>query len=118
LQKADGTSIHNPQNIDLRDYMPTKTIAKKSPSSWTACVSAAAFRTGHTSGDLIVYLPDQKIAFTGDITVTRLPIRSFISTMQVHRQVDRSMKVIVALNAIPLCPDTVGRNRKVSCNSA
>jgi len=27
----------------------------------------------HTSGDLIIYLPDQKIAFTGDITVMRLP---------------------------------------------
>jgi glyoxylase-like metal-dependent hydrolase (beta-lactamase superfamily II) len=27
----------------------------------------------HTSGDLVVYLPDQKIVFTGDIIATQLP---------------------------------------------
>jgi len=27
----------------------------------------------HTSGDLVVYLPDEKIVFTGDIIATQLP---------------------------------------------
>ncbi|SRR6266550_236321 len=64
----------NPQNIDLRDYLPTKTVKEKESLTINGVrFELLHFAPAHTSGDLIIYLPDQKVAFTGDITVTRLP---------------------------------------------
>jgi glyoxylase-like metal-dependent hydrolase (beta-lactamase superfamily II) len=36
-------------------------------------IEALHWAPAHTSGDLVVYLPDQKIVFTGDIIATQLP---------------------------------------------
>jgi glyoxylase-like metal-dependent hydrolase (beta-lactamase superfamily II) len=64
----------NPQNIDLRDYLPTKIVKEKESLTISGVrFELLHFAPAHTSGDLIIYLPDQKIAFAGDITVTRLP---------------------------------------------
>jgi len=64
----------NPQNIDLHDYLPTKIVKKKESLTISGVrFELLHFAPAHTSGDLIIYLPDQKIAFTGDVTVTRLP---------------------------------------------
>ena len=96
----------SPQNIDLHDYIPTKTVSKKESMT----IDGVRFvllhwAPAHTSGDLIIYLPDQKIAFTGDITVMRLPYPL------IHLEDEGSsagwletMKGIVALNADTYIP--------------
>ncbi len=53
----------------LRDYLPTQTVSKPSEDMTIDGVKLRLlhFAPGHTSGDLMVYLPDQKILYTGDI---------------------------------------------------
>ena len=97
---------NNPQNIDLSGYIPTKTVAKKESMTIDGVrLVLLHWAPAHTSGDLIIYLPDQKIAFTGDITVMRLPYPL------IHLEDEgssagwvESMKGIVALNADTYIP--------------
>ena len=104
----------NPQNIDLHDYLPTKTVDKKESLKIDGVrFELLHFAPAHTSGDLVVYLPDQKIAFTGDITVTRLPYPL------IHLEDNgsslgwiESMKGIVALNADTFVPGHGGVQTK------
>jgi glyoxylase-like metal-dependent hydrolase (beta-lactamase superfamily II) len=52
----------------LKDYLPTKTVAKTEDDTIDGVhLRLMSFGPGHTSGDLMVYLPDQKILYTGDI---------------------------------------------------
>jgi cyclase len=104
----------NPQNIDLHDYLPTKTVKKKESLTIDGVrFELLHFAPAHTSGDLIIYLPDQKIAFTGDITVTRLPYPL------IHLEDNgssegwiESMKGIVALDADTFIPGHGGVQTK------
>jgi glyoxylase-like metal-dependent hydrolase (beta-lactamase superfamily II) len=104
----------NPQNIDLHDYLPTKTVDKNESLKIDGVrFELLHFAPAHTSGDLIVYLPDQKIVFTGDITVTRLPYPL------IHLEDNgsslgwiESMKGIVALNADTFVPGHGGVQTK------
>ncbi len=101
-------------NIDLRDYIPTKKIAKKDSMTIDGVrLVLLHFAPAHTSGDLIVYLPEQKIAFTGDITVARLPYPL------IHLEDEGSsagwldsMKGIVALDATVFVPGHGGTQTK------
>ena len=105
---------NNPQNIDLSGYIPTKTVAKKESMTLDGVrFELLHWAPAHTSGDLIIYLPDQKIAFTGDITVTRLPYPL------IHLEDEgssagwvESMKGIVALNADTFVPGHGGTQNK------
>jgi glyoxylase-like metal-dependent hydrolase (beta-lactamase superfamily II) len=105
---------NNPQNIDLSGYIPTKTVAKKESMTIDGVrFELLHWAPAHTSGDLIIYLPDQKIAFTGDITVTRLPYPL------IHLEDEgssagwvESMKGIVALNADTFVPGHGGTQSK------
>jgi cyclase len=104
----------SPQSVDVSGYIPTKTVAKKESMT----IDGVRFvllhwAPAHTSGDLIIYLPDQKIAFTGDITVTRLPYPL------IHLEDEgssagwiESMKGIVALNADTYVPGHGGTQTK------
>jgi glyoxylase-like metal-dependent hydrolase (beta-lactamase superfamily II) len=104
----------NPQNVDIHDYIPTKTVAKKESMTINGVRFVLLhFAPAHTSGDLIIYLPDQKIAFTGDITVARLPYPL------IHLEDEgssagwiESMKGIVALNADTYVPGHGGTQTK------
>jgi glyoxylase-like metal-dependent hydrolase (beta-lactamase superfamily II) len=52
----------------LREYLPTQTINKNEDLTVAGVrLRLLHFGPGHTSGDLMVYLPDQKIAFAGDM---------------------------------------------------
>jgi cyclase len=105
---------NNPQSVDISGYIPTKTVAKRESMT----IDGVRFvllhwAPAHTSGDLIIYLPDQKIAFTGDITVTRLPYPL------IHLEDEgssagwiESMKGIVALNADTYVPGHGGTQTK------
>jgi cyclase len=57
----------------LADYMPTRTVTRNMEDMTIEGVHLRAyhFAPAHTSGDLMVYLPDDKIMFTGDIVATQ-----------------------------------------------
>src|ERR1700694_3169461 len=57
-----------------RDYFPTKTVANDETMTLDGVrVRLLHWTAAHTSGDLVVYLPDQKIVFGGDLLVTNRP---------------------------------------------
>ena len=57
------------------DHLPTQVVAKNKENLKLDGVKVEVLHwaPAHTSGDLVVYLPDQKIVFTGDIIATQLP---------------------------------------------
>lgn len=56
-------------------HLPTQVIAKNKENLKIDGVKVQVLHwaPAHTSGDLVVYLPDEKIVFTGDIIATQLP---------------------------------------------
>ena len=53
------------------DYLPTQTYDKKDALTIDGVrVQLLHFAPAHTGGDTILYLPDQKIVFMGDIVIT------------------------------------------------
>lgn len=62
------------RNPAPQDRLPTKTIAKDETLLIEGVrVRLLHFSPAHTSGDLIVFFPDQKVVFTGDLIVTNRP---------------------------------------------
>jgi len=57
------------------DHLPTQTISKNKDSRKIDGVKVELLHwaPAHTSGDLVVYLPTEKIVFTGDIIATQMP---------------------------------------------
>ncbi len=57
------------------DHLPTQTIAKNKTSLKIdgEKIELYHWAPAHTSGDLVVYLPAEKIVFTGDIIAAQLP---------------------------------------------
>jgi len=57
------------------DHLPTQVVAKNKENLKINGVKVEVLHwaPAHTSGDLVVYLPEQKIVFTGDIIATQLP---------------------------------------------
>ena len=73
-KKEMEASLNNPQGAAPRDYMPTKTVDnKESLKIDGVSVTLLHWAPAHTSGDLVVYLPAQKIVFTGDIVAAQMP---------------------------------------------
>jgi cyclase len=69
MEASAGTRGAAPQ-----DHLPTKTIAKDETMTIDGVrVRLLHWTPAHTSGDLVVYLPDQKIVFGGDLLVTNRP---------------------------------------------
>ena len=58
-----------------RDYLPAQVVTKEKESLKIDGVNLTLLHTGraHTSGDLAIYLPDQKIVFTGDLVTSNRP---------------------------------------------
>jgi len=57
-----------PALAGLRDYLPTQTVTKSQDLTIDGLrLRLLHFANGHTSGDLMVYLPTQKILFGGDL---------------------------------------------------
>src|SRR5271165_5468039 len=57
------------------DHLPSQVISKNKESLKIEGVKVELYHwaPAHTSGDLVVYLPGEKIVFTGDIIATTLP---------------------------------------------
>jgi glyoxylase-like metal-dependent hydrolase (beta-lactamase superfamily II) len=58
-----------------KDYLPTKLVTKTRESDTIDGVKMTLIHVApaHTSGALAVYLPDQKMVFTGDLVTTNIP---------------------------------------------
>jgi cyclase len=71
MQAATST----PAGAALADHMPTRTVTKNMEDVTIDGVHLRLlhFAPAHTSGDLMVYLPDDKIMFTGDIVAAQSP---------------------------------------------
>ena len=71
MQAASNT----PAGAALADHMPTRTVTKNMEDTTIEGVHLRLlhFAPAHTSGDLMVYLPDDKIMFTGDIVAAQAP---------------------------------------------
>jgi cyclase len=62
------------RNPAPQDRLPTRTIAKEETLTLEGVrVRLLHFAPAHTSGDLAVYFPDQKVVFGGDLLVTNRP---------------------------------------------
>jgi glyoxylase-like metal-dependent hydrolase (beta-lactamase superfamily II) len=57
------------------DHLPTQAVSKNKEKLKIDGVKVEVLHwaPAHTSGDLVVYLPNEKIVFTGDIIATQLP---------------------------------------------
>jgi glyoxylase-like metal-dependent hydrolase (beta-lactamase superfamily II) len=57
------------------DHLPTQTVSKDKENLTIDGVKVELLHwaPAHTSGDLVIYLPDQQIVFTGDIIAVQLP---------------------------------------------
>jgi len=72
-KKEIEESLNGPDAAPL-DYLPTKTVDKQESLTIDGVrLQLLHFAPAHTSGDLIVYLPEQKIVFTGDLIVSLNP---------------------------------------------
>ena len=70
-EMVDSASTRNPAP---QDRLPTKTYAKTDKLTIDGIhIRLYHWAAGHTSGDTVVYLPDQKIVFGGDLLVTNRP---------------------------------------------
>ncbi len=70
-EMIDSASTRNPAP---QDRLPTKTFDKTDKLTVDGVhIRLYHWAAGHTSGDTVVYLPDQKIVFGGDLLVTNRP---------------------------------------------
>ena len=72
--KKEMEASANSRNPAPQDRLPTKTVANKENLTVNGVkLTLLHYTPAHTSGDLMVYLPEQKIVFTGDIIATNQP---------------------------------------------
>lgn len=68
--KTEMEASQNTPRPAPRDYLPTQTFRDKESLTLDGVkIELYHFAPAHTSGDTIVFLPEQKIVFTGDIIV-------------------------------------------------
>jgi len=73
--KTEMQAAQGPAAAAIADYIPTRTVMKNTEDTTIEGVHLRLmhFAPAHTSGDLMVYLPDDKIMFTGDVVATQSP---------------------------------------------
>ena len=79
-RKDMEAAFRDPKMSALEPYLPNQTLTSSRPLNIDGIrMNLLYFGPAHTSGDLVVYFPDQKIAFVGDLAfVGRDPL--------IHRQ--------------------------------
>jgi glyoxylase-like metal-dependent hydrolase (beta-lactamase superfamily II) len=61
-------ALRTPRGAGLGDWLPTHTVKDKESMNIDGVrFTLLNFGPAHTSSDLIIYLPDQKIVFVGDL---------------------------------------------------
>jgi glyoxylase-like metal-dependent hydrolase (beta-lactamase superfamily II) len=72
--KKEMQASASSRNPAPQDHLPTKIVSSKENVTLDAVrFELLHFAPAHTSGDLMIYLPAQKIVFTGDIIATNQP---------------------------------------------
>ncbi len=72
--KKEMEASASSRNPAPQDRLPNKTVANKENLTINGVkLNLLHYVPAHTSGDLMVYLPEQKIVFTGDIITTNQP---------------------------------------------
>jgi len=72
--KKEMEASASSRNPAPQDRLPNKTVANKENLTVNGVkLTLLHYANAHTSGDLMVYLPEQKIVFTGDIIATNQP---------------------------------------------
>ena len=72
--KKEMEASASSRNPAPQDRLPNKTVANKENLTINGVkLNLLHYVPAHTSGDLMVYLPEQKIVFTGDIIATNQP---------------------------------------------
>jgi cyclase len=112
MQAASGT----PAGAALADHMPTQTVSKNMENMTIEGVHLRLlhFAPAHTSGDLMVYLPDDKIMFTGDIVATQTPYA--LIHLEKNGSTDgwvTTINGILATDAVTFVPGHGGAQAKV-----
>jgi cyclase len=107
--KTEMEATAGARNPAPQDHLPTKTVDKKESLTINGVrMNLLHFAPAHTSGDLIVYLPDQKIVFTGDIVVANQPSMPYpIIHLNKHGSTEgwiQTMHGILALKADNFVP--------------
>ena len=72
-KEMDAALAAGGRGVPPADHMPTQVVTRNSEMLTIDGVKITLLHwaPAHTSGDLVVYLPDQKIVFTGDIIATQ-----------------------------------------------
>ena len=72
--KKEMEASASSRNPAPQDRLPNKTVATKENLTVNGVkLTLLHYTNAHTSGDLMIYLPEQKIVFTGDIIATNQP---------------------------------------------
>jgi cyclase len=72
--KKEMEASASSRNPAPQDRLPNKTVANKENVTINGVkLTLLHYTNAHTSGDLMVYLPEEKIVFTGDIIATNQP---------------------------------------------
>jgi cyclase len=102
-----SNNVPNPRDPAPKDHMPNKLVTKNEENLTIDGVHLRLlhYAPAHTSGDLIVYLPDQKIVFTGDIVTLQVPFPLIHAEKQgTSEGWITTMKAILALDAETFVP--------------
>jgi cyclase len=112
--KADLVATANTRNPFPQDHLPNKTLTKSETVTIDGVkLQILHFAAAHTSGDLQLYLPQQKIVFTGDVIATNCcgNVRGPQVYTLIHPQKNgsgegwvRTVKGLLALNADTYLP--------------
>ena len=91
-ETLDALGTHAPAAwAALRDHLPTQTVGNNADLMIDGVhLQVLHFASGHTSGDLVIHLPDSKIVFAGDLlpAPNRLPL--------IHREKDGTSEGLIA----------------------
>jgi glyoxylase-like metal-dependent hydrolase (beta-lactamase superfamily II) len=101
-------------NAPPADHLPTRVITKNKDRLKVDDVPLELLHWGpaHTSGDLVIYLPKQKIVFTGDIITNRPDPLIHLEKHGSSEGWIETAKGIVALDADTFIPGHGGRETK------
>ena len=74
-KKEMEDSLNGPQaQAALRDYLPTQVVTKNEDVTIDGVhLRLLHYGPAHTNGDLMIYMPDQKIVYAGDILTLQFP---------------------------------------------
>jgi glyoxylase-like metal-dependent hydrolase (beta-lactamase superfamily II) len=112
---VDPTSNGSPPPPEIRDYVPTHAVKSKEHCVRNGvALELLHVAAAHTNGDLVTYLPKQKIVFAGDLLAPNVGYYPGVHTFKGGSLTGwiKTMKTILALDAdiyVPGHGDILGK---------